>query len=700
MSLTVCPECSKPIPPSAPAGQCPECLLKRGLERAGFASAAFAVTTPQGGRQIPLTPESIAPCFPQLQILEVLGQGGMGTVFKARQLKLDRLVAVKIIRPETASDPAFAERFMREAKTLARLNHPGIVSVHDFGEVSLPDPFAGSKTSGSTLFFFIMEYVEGANLRQLMQSAPISPSLTLGIIQQVCDALQYAHEEGVVHRDIKPENIMLDSKGRVKIADFGLAKLADQSGEDWTLTGTHQVMGTPRYMAPEQLAGSRNVDHRVDIYSLAVVFYEMLTGILPVGHFALPSKKIAVDTKFDDVILRAMASEPGERFQSVQEFRLGVDEIVTGGGLSRINARSADSPGFSTILDRQVAGAWSFFTGREAEKSENSRGSVSAPMPYVGIAVLGIAGLIASFLVESSWSRETDFVLRLISLVGFVLIAAFWTAMPAKLRATAWASGVSSLLSLTTMISVLVGVAASRIGGVAFDRLYVIPIVCVFSLTLLGLSGMRRVLFRHGGVFNVSRSDSVVVTRKQLEQGILPDICMISGVTTYNRVAYTSQYHLKWSEAWSLTGNSLSGIPGALLHMLAVHTLHISCPINSPHEGHWRNRNVYANVGWMLIPLLGLPALMIGLQFPDVPGQDPGVAAMNLGMTLGVTMSIVGLLCYLVPVIWMPWHMVRIEQISDGTTSSGQVSFSRVCLAFASEVRRRQAALNEKQVKK
>jgi serine/threonine protein kinase len=674
--------------------------LKRGLERAGFASAAFAVTTPQGGRQIPLTPESIAPCFPQLQILEVLGQGGMGTVFKARQLKLDRLVAVKIIRPETASDPAFAERFMREAKTLARLNHPGIVSVHDFGEVSLLDPGAGSKTSGSTLFFFIMEYVEGANLRQLMQSAPISPSLTLGIIQQVCDALQYAHEEGVVHRDIKPENIMLDSKGRVKIADFGLAKLADQSGEDWTLTGTHQVMGTPRYMAPEQLAGSRNVDHRVDIYSLAVVFYEMLTGILPVGHFAFPSKKIAVDTKFDDVILRAMASEPGERFQSVQEFRLGVDEIVTGGGLSGINARSADSPGFSTILDRQVAGAWSFFTGREAENSENSRGSVSAPMPYVGIAVLGIAGLIASFLVESSWSRETDFVLRLISLVGFVLIAAFWTAMPAKLRATAWASGVSSLLSLTTMISVLVGVAASRIGGVAFDRLYVIPIVCVFSLTLLGLSGMRRVLFRHGGVFNVSRSDSVVVTRKQLEQGILPDICMISGVTTYNRVAYTSQYHLKWSEAWSLTGNSLSGIPGALLHMLAVHTLHISCPINSPHEGHWRNRNVYANVGWMLIPLLGLPALMIGLQFPDVPGQDPGVAAMNLGMTLGVTMSIVGLLCYLVPVIWMPWHMVRIEQISDGTTSSGQVSFSRVCLAFASEVRRRQAALNEKQVKK
>ena len=696
MEVTVCPECSKSIPPSAPAGQCPECLLKRGLERAGFASAAFAVTTPQGSRQIPLTPASIAPCFPQLEILEVLGQGGMGTVFKARQLKLDRMVAVKIIRPDTASDPAFAERFMREAKTLARLNHPGIVSVHDFGEVSLLDPSAGSRTSGSTLFFFIMEYVEGANLRQLMQSAPISPSLTLGIMQQVCDALQYAHEEGVVHRDIKPENIMLDSKGRVKIADFGLAKLADQSGEDWTLTGTHQVMGTPRYMAPEQLAGSRNVDHRVDIYSLAVVFYEMLTGILPVGHFALPSKKIAVDAKFDEVILRAMASEPGERFQSVQEFRLGVDEIVTGGGLSGINARSADSPGFSTILDRQVAGAWSFFTGREAEKSENSPDRVSVPMPYVGIAILGSAGLLASFLVESSWSRETDFVLRLISLVGFVLIAAFWTAMPARLRATAWASGVSILLSLTTMISVLVGVAASRIGGVAFDRLYVIPIVCSFSVTLLGLTGMRRALFRHGGVFNVSRSDSVVVTRRQLEQGILPDICMISGVATSNRVAYTTEYRRKWSEAWSLTGDSLSGIPGALLHTLTVHTLHLSCPINSPHEGHWRNRNLYASVGWILIPLLGSSALMIGLQFPEVPGQNPGVAAMNLGMTLGVTMSIVGLLCYLVPVIWMSWNLVKIAQIFDGTTSGGQVSISRVCLAFAAEVRRRQAALNEK----
>ena len=697
MSVTVCPECSKSIPPSAPAGQCPECLLKRGLERAGFASAAFAVTTPQGGRQIPLTPESIAPCFPQLEILEVLGQGGMGTVFKARQLKLDRLVAVKIIRPETASDPAFAERFMREAKTLARLNHPGIVSVHDFGDVNLWDHSAGSKTSGGTLFFFIMEYVEGANLRQLMQSAPISPSLTLGIIQQVCDALQYAHEEGVVHRDIKPENIMLDSKGRVKIADFGLAKLADQSGEDWTLTGTHQVMGTPRYMAPEQLAGSRNVDHRVDIYSLAVVFYEMLTGIIPVGHFALPSKKIDVDVKFDDVILRAMASEPGERFQSVQEFRSGVDALVAGAGYGGSGVSPADSPGFSTILDRQVAGAWRFFSGREPEKSESGPTGVSIPMPYVGIAVLGIGGLLTSIFADKSSSRTTDFALRLISVGGFSLIAVLWTALPTRIRNSGWACGGSLLLSVLTTISVFVGVAASRTGGENFDRLYVIPIVCSLSLALLSLSGMRNVFSEERKGSTVSRSDTVVVTRQQLERGILPDICMISGVPTSNRVAYTSQYHLKWAEAWSLTGNSLSGMPGAFLHMLAVHTLHIACPISTQYDGHWRNRNVYASIAWMLIPLLGLPAVMIGFQYPDVAGQHPGLAATNLAVTLGVTMSIVGLVCYLVPVIWMSWHTIKIEQISNGPTSNSQVSLSRVCSAFAAEVRRRQAALNEKQ---
>ncbi len=688
MSVSVCPECHKSIPPAAPAGQCPECLLKRGLERAGFASAAFALTTPQGGRQIPLTPEFIAPCFPQMEILELLGQGGMGTVFKARQTKLDRMVAVKIIRPETASDPAFAERFMREAKTLARLNHPNIVSVHDFGEVNLAEISAGLSVSGGTLFFFIMEYVDGANLRQLMQSGKMSPELTLRIIQQVCDALQFAHEEGIVHRDIKPENIMLDAKGRVKIADFGLARLADQSAVDWTLTGTHQVIGTPRYMAPEQLASSRDVDHRADIYSLAVVFYEMLTGTIPVGHFAPPSRKVAVDVRFDEVILKAMAGEPGERFQSVRELRSAVDQIVAGTAFGRSHESIAGTYGLSTILDQQVAGAWRLFTGRSPENSAVEQAATSATTTFAGIAAVGIAGLLASVFGGTSRSDEPDFVLRLISLGAFALIAFLWVALPTRLRSSGWAYGGSLLLSILTTISVLVGAAASRTGGDTFDRLYAIPILCALSLGMLSLSGIRRAIFEDRGQPSVPRSDSVVVTREQLEQGILPDICMISGVPTSNRVSHTIEHQPKWAEAVSLIGFILGGFPGLFVYMITMQTFHVSCPICNQHEGHWRNRNVFASIAWMLVPLAGMFGVIIGFQYPGITGK-------NLGPSLGIAMGILGLLSYLIPVIWMSWRLVKIEQISDGNTSDTQVVLRRVCMPFAEEVRRRQAALHE-----
>jgi serine/threonine protein kinase len=145
----------------------------------------------------------------------------MGAVYQARQRKLDRLIALKIIRPESADDPAFAVRFDREARTLARLNHPNIVTIYDFGEVSLADT---ENNRSRTLYYFLMEFVDGANLRHLMAFEELTPAQALSIVPQICEALQLAHDEGVVHRDIKPENILLDRKGRVKITDFGLAK--------------------------------------------------------------------------------------------------------------------------------------------------------------------------------------------------------------------------------------------------------------------------------------------------------------------------------------------------------------------------------------------------------------------------------------------------------------------------------------------
>ena len=180
-----------------------------------------------------------------------------------------------------------------------------------------------------------MEYVDGVNLRQAIQSGGVDPKEALAIVPQICDALQFAHDEGIVHRDIKPENILVDKRGRVKIADFGLAKLLGRSPGDVALTATQQVMGTLRYMAPEQMDGTKAVDHRADIYSLGVVFYELLTGELPIGRFAPPSKKVEIDVRLDEVVLRALENEPERRYQHASEVKTDVEDITRQEGPSR-----------------------------------------------------------------------------------------------------------------------------------------------------------------------------------------------------------------------------------------------------------------------------------------------------------------------------------------------------------------------------
>ena len=328
--LSRCPNCNCEFPADSPGGLCPVCLIEQGLKNPPPLSAVndsikATVLPPVTGPHAPPDPAALAGLFPQLEILELIGHGGMGAVYKARQAKLDRLIALKIIRPESAEDPTFAERFNREARTLARLNHPHIVAIHDFGEVAVEH----NSGKPGMLFYFLMEYVDGANLRQLFNAKELTPAQALAVVPQICDALQYAHDEGVVHRDIKPENILVDRKGRVKIADFGLAKLVAKSPEYFTLTNSHQVMGTPRYMAPEQLEGSHAVDHRADIYSLGVVFYEMLTGQVPAGHFDPPSKKVQIDVRLDEVVLRSLAREPERRYQQASEVKSDVESIST-----------------------------------------------------------------------------------------------------------------------------------------------------------------------------------------------------------------------------------------------------------------------------------------------------------------------------------------------------------------------------------
>jgi len=311
-----CPKCGAPLLEDAPAGLCPKCLVQAGFEsdKPPRPEPAATAPSPASSRFTPPEVEELAKRFPLLEILELLGKGGMGAVYKARQPGLDRLVAIKILPAEIGHDPAFAERFAREARALARLNHPNIVAIYDFGQ-----------TDG--LYFFVMEYVDGVNLRQAMQAGRVMPQSALAIVPQICDALQFAHDEGIVHRDIKPENILIDKRGRVKIADFGLAKLLGLDQADHALTQTRQVMGTLRYMAPEQMEGSHEVDHRADIYSLGVVFYELLTGELPIGRFAPPSKKVEIDVRLDEVVLRALEKEPEQRYQHASELKAGVDHV-------------------------------------------------------------------------------------------------------------------------------------------------------------------------------------------------------------------------------------------------------------------------------------------------------------------------------------------------------------------------------------
>lgn len=289
---------------------CPRCLAWFVVAETDAVSLSPTPPEPSQDRP-PLEPGS---SFRGLEILEKLGEGGMGVVYKARQPQLDRTVAVKILNPKLASDPQFLLRFNREAKALASLSHPNIVQVFDFGREG-------------ELVFLVMEYVDGVSLREMMRGGKLTPEQALKIVPQICDALQYAHSTGVVHRDIKPENILVDRRGTVKVADFGLAKILSRD-DPAPVTRTSLTLGTPHYMAPEQVENLKGVDHRADIYSLGVVIYEMLTGELPIGRFEPPSRRVQIDVRLDEVVLRALEKRPERRYQQAREVREDVTRIT------------------------------------------------------------------------------------------------------------------------------------------------------------------------------------------------------------------------------------------------------------------------------------------------------------------------------------------------------------------------------------
>ena len=276
-------------------------------------------TTGGGWRWEPPTPEELQEILPQYEVHQLIGRGGMGAVYKGLQLSLDRAVAIKLLPPAIEQqDLAFAERFKNEARLMGRMNHPAIVSVFDFG-----------RTADGQLYF-VMEYVDGTDVqRMIAREGKLPPEHALAITAHLCDALGYAHKLGIVHRDIKPSNVLIDIEGRVKVADFGLAKLSDKT-KNSGLTQTGMAMGTPDFVAPEALMHGSDVDGRADIYAVGVMLYQMLTGDIPRGMFKMPSQKFqSIDPRFDAIVRRALEHDREERYQSSHELRLALDVILT-----------------------------------------------------------------------------------------------------------------------------------------------------------------------------------------------------------------------------------------------------------------------------------------------------------------------------------------------------------------------------------
>ena len=273
-----CPRCGTPNV-TGRVGICPLCILK------------------------PDAPPEIV--GETLEIHEEIGRGGMGTVYRGRHRKLDRTVAIKFLPSQLAAQPEFMQRFEREARALAMLNHPNIVGVHDIGtEEGLP--------------YIVMEYVEGASLAAHIPMETEKQAIHIAL--QVCDALAYAHAQGVVHRDIKPENILLDLEDRVKVADFGIARIVRPGTPRSTVTATNVALGTPNFMAPEIVEGARP-EPRMDIYSLGVVLYQAVTGNLPQGDFA------PLEGPLDAVVRKALAPDPERRFNDAAEFREALEGL-------------------------------------------------------------------------------------------------------------------------------------------------------------------------------------------------------------------------------------------------------------------------------------------------------------------------------------------------------------------------------------
>jgi len=369
-----------------------------------------------------------------------IGRGGMGIVYCARDKRLKREIAVKVLPPELSFRADIRQRFLREAETAAQLNHPNIVPIYTVEEKD-------------NLVYFVMSYIKGDNLGQrLQQHGPMPPVEVRRILREVADALAYAHHRNVIHRDIKPDNIIIDEEtGRAMVTDFGIARALTDSG-DSRLTATGMAIGTPAYMSPEQSAGDQAIDGRSDLYSLGVVGYQMLCGQPPFVASNTPSmlvkhlseKPVPVDERWPDLppdlaraVMMCLEKDPADRFPSAAAFAVALD----GGGMPTLATRASTTP--SPEARAQI---------REREVSEalRDRYTPPSPAPYTPSAPTPEelskwnAPMVVSFRRKLAPYLAVNAILVPISLFSnhdFIALTVIWTVALAFKYSKLWAAG-------------------------------------------------------------------------------------------------------------------------------------------------------------------------------------------------------------------------------------------------------------------
>jgi beta-lactam-binding protein with PASTA domain/tRNA A-37 threonylcarbamoyl transferase component Bud32 len=343
----------------------------------------------------------------------VVGRGGMAEVYRARDIRLDRIVAIKTLRADLARDQIFQARFRREAQSAASLNHPSIVAVYDTGE---------DMATGVPVPYIVMEYVDGRTVRDLLQEGHrLLPERSLEIIDGVLRALDYSHQAGIVHRDIKPGNVMVTRNGDIKVMDFGIARA--MSDAQATMTQTAQVIGTAQYLSPEQARGER-VDARSDLYSAGCLLYELLTGRPPftgdspvaiayqhVRENPVPPSRVDPDVPAwaDAIVLKAMAKSPADRYQTAADMRADLQRAASGMPVSAPPTRLDNYPrtqrmgtGAMMAGTTQIPAVEDYdYAGGRYDRGGRGGGSSRRWIPWVLglVIVLGVVGGVAYYLL-------------------------------------------------------------------------------------------------------------------------------------------------------------------------------------------------------------------------------------------------------------------------------------------------------------